>query len=138
MNNNYRSVFNKLTDNKLIKKKKKLHWVDSGNRRFTNSIVKKSTAIVSDGFGCKLQPYRYNYYLLDSDESIPVLNIFPEQMLTEGFLKVHSKNVKCGHLVGNKIVNPAGREVKLIADDTLDVNLDPISIRANDASEVVS
>ena len=122
----------------MIKEKKKLHWVDSGNRRFTNSIVKKSTAIVSDGFGCKLQPYRYDYYQLDSEETLQVLNIFPEQMLTEGFLKVHSKNVKFGHLVGNMFVNLAGRELKLIADDTLDINSDPVSIRANDVSEVFS
>ena len=58
-------------------------------------------------------------------------------MLTEGFLKVHSKNVKCGHLVGNTVVNPAGREVKIIADDSLDVNSDPVSIRADGTSEVL-
>jgi len=80
--------------------------------------------------------YHFSYPIKDSDETIEIATTRPETMLGDTAVAVHPKDERYQHLIGKTVILPiVGREMKIVADDYVDMELGSGAVKITPAHD---
>lgn len=80
--------------------------------------------------------YHFRYPIKDSDETIEIATTRPETMLGDTAVAVHPKDDRYKHLIGKTVILPiVGREIKIVADDYVDMELGSGAVKITPAHD---
>lgn len=80
--------------------------------------------------------YHMRYPIKDSDETIEIATTRPETMLGDTAVAVHPDDERYQHLIGKTVILPiVGREIKIIADDYVDMTFGSGAVKITPAHD---